>query len=80
MVLGSDGMANLDNTILGMGQLKDTTERFFFKVMSGVASGANVTECSTEIAFVQLGDEATLPPGVARDHNHGELDSDYTRH
>jgi hypothetical protein len=38
------------------------------------------SEVGVAIPFVQLGDEATLAPGVARDYNHGELHSDHQRY
>jgi hypothetical protein len=85
MILGSNGMTDSKNVILGNDNLKNTNQKFWFKVQNGDASGANETICdpaSSEfgIPFVQLGDEATLAPGMARDHDHGELHSDYERH
>jgi hypothetical protein len=83
MVFGSDGMnVSADGksgfAIMPADTLKDTSQKFVFKVDQGSTFPSQLEDCATP--YVQLGDEATLAPGVARDHSHGELHSDYERH
>jgi hypothetical protein len=84
MVFGSDGMrtdADGGNglAILPADTLKNTDQKFVFEINQGISFATTLADCGS-IPYVQLGDEATLAPGVARDHSHGELYSDYTRH
>jgi hypothetical protein len=79
LIFGSDGMTDDENVILAGSALESTSQRFWFQVHSGHAMAATKAQCEdgTQIPFVQLGDTATLAPGVAVDFNHGEAADKY---